>query len=68
MLNEDYLINTSICDARTNLEHIIKTNPQQVKQLAEKVLEKLKDREGHKTRRQMVAAMLNKANKIIGDV
>ncbi|MGW7678598.1 hypothetical protein [Shewanella sp. S23-S33] len=66
MLNEDYIINTSICDARINLEHIINTNPQQVKQLAEKVLEKLKDSEGHKTRRQMVAAMLKKANKLIG--
>lgn len=66
MLNEDYLINTSICDDRTNLEHMIKTNPQQVKQLAEKVIEKLKDSDGHKTRRQMVAAMLKKANKLIG--
>ena len=66
MLNEDYLINTSICDARTNLEHMIKTNPQQVKHLAEKVIEKLKDSDGHKTRRQMVAAMLKKANKLIG--
>ena len=66
MLNEDYLINTSICDVRTNLEHMIKTNPQQVKQLAEKVIEKLKDSDGHKTRRQMVAAMLKKANKLIG--
>lgn len=68
MLNENYIIHTSVCDARLNLENLIKRNPIEAKQLAEKVIEKLKDSDGHKTRRQMVAAMLRKANKSIGDV
>lgn len=66
MLNENYIIHTSVCDARLNLENLIKTNPIKAKELAEKALDVLSRSDGHKCRRQMIRAMLNKANKIIG--
>lgn len=65
MYNADYLIRTSISDARMILEHQLTTNPNNAHQLAKSVVDALQDNTGHKTRRQMANAIANRAAKLI---
>lgn len=63
MYTPDYLIRTSISDARMILEHQLTTNPTNAKELAQGVAQALKGTTGHKTRSQMINAIINRANK-----